>query len=80
MKSILSNSIGILLLIAGSAFAGTNAGAEENGWLWMIFLGFAALIVVFQLVPSVILMGAMLKGLFTSAEKETSATGGTKNS
>jgi uncharacterized membrane protein len=70
MKSIISNSVGILLMIAGSAFAGTGAAAEENGWLWMLFLGFAALVVVFQLVPSVILLGAMLKELFSPSVKE----------
>lgn len=68
MKSIFTNSAGIVLLMAGTAFAGSGADAGENGWLWMLFLGFAALIVVFQLVPSVILLGAMLKGLFSAKE------------
>jgi len=80
MKSILSNSTGILLMIAGSAFAGTGADVAENGWLWMLFLGFGALIVAFQLVPSMILFGAMLKGLFTSAVKESSTTTETNGS
>lgn len=71
MKSIISNSFGIFLMIAGSAFADTGAGADENGWLWMLFLGFGALIVVFQLVPSMILFGSMLKGLFGSPIKES---------
>jgi hypothetical protein len=74
MKSILSNSTGILLLIAGSAFADTGAGTAENGWLWMLFLGFGALIVAFQLVPSMILFGSMLRGLFSTAAKESSAS------
>jgi uncharacterized membrane protein len=77
MRSIFSNFAGILLTIAGSssAFAGTAAGAEENGWLWLVFLGFAALVVVFQLVPSMILLGAMLKGLFSpSVAKESPTT------
>ncbi len=83
MKSIISNSAGILLLIAGSAFADTGAGADENGWLWMLFLGFGALIVVFQLVPSMILFGSMLRGLFGSPVKELPAateTSGTRKS
>jgi hypothetical protein len=69
-------------MIAGSAFADTGASATENGWLWMLFLGFAALIVAFQLVPSMILFGAMLKGLFSSSEKTGAAspeTSGTRN-
>jgi hypothetical protein len=81
MKSIFSHSAVTVLLTAGSAFAGTGAAAGENGWLWMLFLGFAALIVVFQLVPSVILLGAMLKGLFSTKESPTvSGTGATKGS
>ena len=82
MKSILSNSAGILLMIAGSAFADTGAGTEENGWIWMLFLSFGALIVIFQLVPSMILFASMLKGLFGSAPKEspaTTETNGNKN-
>lgn len=71
MKSILLNSAGIFLMIAGSAFADTGANADENGWLWMLFLGFGALIVVFQLVPSMILFGSMLRGLFGSPAKES---------
>ena len=36
--------------------------------LTMLFLGLCALIVVFQLVPSVILFIGMVKGLFAPAE------------
>ena len=71
MKSILTNTIWILIMIAGSAFADTGAGAAEDGWLWMLFLGFASVIVAFQLVPSMILCGAMLKGFFSPAAKES---------
>jgi hypothetical protein len=83
MKSILSNSVGILLMVAGSAFADTGASADENGWLWMLFLGFGALIVVFQLVPSMILLGSMLRGIFGSPVKQGSTanqTSGTTKS
>ncbi len=83
MKSILSNSVGILLMIAGSAFADTGASADENGWLWMLFLGFGALIVVFQLVPSMIMLGSMLRGIFGSPVKHSSSaseTSGTTKS
>jgi hypothetical protein len=78
MKSILSNSAAIIFMIAGSAFADNGAGAAENGWLWMLFLGFGALIVAFQLVPSMILFGAMLKGIFSPAAND-SATAGEAN-
>jgi hypothetical protein len=74
MKSILTYTASLLIMIAGSAFADTGAGAAENGWLWMIFLGFGAMIVAFQLVPSMILFGSMLRGLFSTAAQESSAT------
>ena len=73
MKSILTNTAGILVMTAGSAFAGIGADVTENGWLWMLFLGFGSLIVVLQLVPCVILGGAMLKGLFSKAAAESTA-------
>lgn len=83
MKKIFSNTAGLLLMITGSAFAGTGGQSDENGWLWMLFLGFGALILVFQLVPSVILFGSMLKGLFSSTSKENAVAAenkGTRNS
>lgn len=82
MKAKLSNSLGIVLISSVSAFASTGAESVENGWVWMLFLGFAAVIVVFQLVPAMILMGAMLKGLFSSADatNPTSESNGTKSS
>lgn len=83
MKSLFTNSLGILLISAGSAFAATGTGTEENGWLWMLFLGFGAVIVVFQVVPAMILLGAMLKGIFSSADTVNpapSSTNSTKSS
>ena len=77
MKSILTKTAGILIMIAGSAFADTGAAAG-NGWLWLLFLGVAAVIVVFQLIPSVILFSSMLKGLFGSPLKAGATAAGTK--
>lgn len=80
MKSIITSTVGIFIMLAGSAFADTGAGANENGWLWILFLGFAAVIVVFQLIPSVILLGSMLKGAFGSPIKASVTTDGTTKS
>lgn len=79
MKAILTNTIGILIMIAGSAFADTGAGTVDNGWLWIAFLGFGAMIVVLQLVPAMILLGSMLKGIFGAPVKEHPATSETKS-
>lgn len=74
MKSIITNTIGILVMITRTAFADTGAGATENGWLWMLFLGFGAVIVTFQFVPCLILFSTMLKAAFSSAEKANPST------
>jgi len=38
--------------------------------LWVIlFLGLGALIVIFQLIPSLVLFGSMMKGLFGKGEE-----------
>jgi hypothetical protein len=79
MKSIITNTAGILIMLAGSAFADTGAGSAGNGWLWILFLGVAAVIVVFQLIPSVILFSSMLKGLFGSPLKEGTTAAGTNS-
>lgn len=83
MKRTLTNTAGMLFMITGSAFAGTGAQGDDNGWLWMVFLGFGALILLFQFVPSLILFGSMLKALFSSTTKESIAVTenkGTRNS
>jgi hypothetical protein len=51
------------------AYAATSAQSEGAGVLTYFFIGFFALIIVSQLVPTMILFFGMVKGLFTSAEK-----------
>lgn len=48
-----------------------SGGSETMGTslLVILFLVFAALIVAFQLIPSLMLFGSMLKGLFGGAVK-----------
>jgi hypothetical protein len=50
-----------------------SSGQEVGGTslLVLLFLGFGALIVVCQMVPSLMLFCSMLKGLFGSAAKDT---------
>lgn len=66
-----------LTIVAVPALAASEGANAEIGWLGIIFLGFGALIIVFQFIPAVMLFGSMLKGLF-SATKSTLATGGEK--
>jgi hypothetical protein len=59
----------IFVTLASVAPALAANGSEAKGSVFMLilFLGFAALIVVFQFIPGLILFASMLKGLFTRA-------------
>jgi len=52
-----------------TAFAAANTATGDSGVFIWIFLGFFALIIVGQLVPAVMLMVGMLKGI--TAKRET---------
>ncbi len=57
------------LIASTSAFAATTAGREDNsGFLVWAFLGFCALIVVAQLVPAVLVMFGIVKGVASPKE------------
>jgi len=57
------------LATAGTAWAASGAESEGNGLLVTSFLAFGALIIVLQLLPGLMLFGAMIKGLFISRQK-----------
>ena len=63
-------SIIIALAALSPAYAGSDPVAEGNSLLITLFLAFGALIIAFQLVPGLILLYSMLKGMLTSAEKK----------
>jgi hypothetical protein len=74
MKTTL-RTITAALFAATSAFAGTGAETEPHGILFYIFIGFGMLIVVAQLLPGLMLLGGMIKGLVTGAAHEELTTG-----
>lgn len=78
MKRSLVNTIAITLAIAANAFADGNT-SDQGGWLWTLFIGFGALIIVFQLVPATVLFGSMLKGLFSAAAKKAAMASADKH-
>ena len=51
------------------ALAAGGGGTEGISLLTALFLGFGALVIVFQLIPGLVLFAAMLKGLFSPAEE-----------
>ncbi len=55
------------------ALAATSTEPEGNGLLLILFIGFGALIIVFQCVPGLVLFATMVKELFTPAPKKAVA-------
>jgi hypothetical protein len=78
MKTLLRTLTATLALVV-PAFAANGSEPEGSGLLIILFLGFGALIVVFQLVPGLVLFVTMVKELFTPAPKKAAATA-SKNS
>jgi len=64
---------GMLLFgVAGSALASGAAETGGSGFLIALFLGFIAVIVVFQLIPSMVVFISVVKEIFAS--RSTKAT------
>jgi hypothetical protein len=67
-----------IMLTATPALASSDAGTAGTSVLVLLFLGFGALIVACQLVPSLMLFCSMLKGLFNTAAHDTLPKTGAK--
>ena len=65
MKNTLRNALIALFTCSSSAFAAGTTASNEGGLLLSIFIGFFALILVFQLVPATIMLIGMVKGLLS---------------
>jgi hypothetical protein len=74
MKAILT-TLAVTLATVTPALAADANTAKGSSILLILFLGFGALIVVFQFIPGMVLFFSMLKGLFTAAPKKVSAGG-----
>jgi hypothetical protein len=60
----------ITLALVTPALASNGNEVRGSSILLILFLGFGALIVVFQFIPGMVLFFSMLKGLFTAAPKK----------
>ncbi len=67
-----------ILVKATTVLASSGQETAGTSLLVLLFLGFGALIVVCQLIPSLVLFYSMLKGLFESAAKSTMPKTGVK--
>lgn len=71
MLPIVLNAVAMMFFVAGYACA---AGGGEGGSVLLshVFISFLALIVAGQIVPGLMLLGSMLRGLFSRLSRETS--------
>jgi hypothetical protein len=72
MKAILT-ALAVTLTSVTPALAANANAAKGSSILLILFLGFGALIVVFQFIPGLVLFFSMLKGLITAAPKKAPA-------
>jgi hypothetical protein len=61
------------IIAPATAFAASATGEEGSGIFVWIFLGFFAMIVVGQLVPAVMLMTGLVKGITAKTEAKSDA-------
>jgi hypothetical protein len=59
------------IIAPATAFAASGASDEGSGIFVWIFLGFFAMIVVGQLVPAIMLMTGLVKGIIAKKEVKT---------
>lgn len=64
MKTIIRNTLSILLTLSSSAFAAGTTGSGEAGLPVVLLLGFFALMIAFQMVPATMMMIGLGRGLF----------------
>jgi hypothetical protein len=61
------------IIAPATAFAASGASDEGSGIFVWIFLGFFAMIVVGQLVPAIMLMTGLVKGITSKTEAKSKA-------
>jgi hypothetical protein len=72
MKSTLANALILLVVASGTALLSfLDVTALGLAPLETLFLVFVAVIIAIQIVPAIMLFGAMLKGIFSGAAKRS---------
>lgn len=75
MKSLntLITALTLWLGIAPHALAATTTKVYNSGILVLVFLGFCALVVVVQLIPAIITLVGMIRGMVNGGETKREA-------
>jgi len=72
MKSTLVNSLILLVVASGTALLSfLDVTALGLAPLETLFLIFVAVIIAIQVIPAIMLLGAMIKGLFSRVKKHS---------
>ena len=69
MKTI-STIVLSLLVTVSNVLASGNAEAEGLGLMSALFIAFGVLIILQQFIPGLLLLGGMLKGIFSPIDKK----------
>ncbi len=69
----------ITILYANSAFAASGVEGGGIGLIGWIFIGFMALIIACQFIPSMFMFGSMMTGIFGKAKNHEIVTGNKKS-
>ena len=69
MRALITTTIAAIAAAPVSAFA-SGGRVDDSGIFVWVFLGFCAMIVVAQVVPAVLLMTGMVKGLASVVKEE----------
>jgi hypothetical protein len=69
MRALITTIAGTLAPV--TVFAAANGLSEDNSGIFVwVFLGFCALIVVAQVIPAILLMTGMVKGVVAAVKDE----------
>ena len=75
---VLNSTIIVMLLTATQALASGGGEAEPLSFLTILFIGFGAVILVFQIFPALILFCGMVKGIVSAKSTNEAEAAGKK--
>jgi len=71
---IAAGAIVALVLVGAAAIMGVSEVSEKSSFMSKAFVFFISAVIVVQVVPGIMLMGAMMKGAWSMASKKSAAT------
>jgi len=74
MKALITTTASLAVLVPVAAFAASSNYVDNSGIFVWIFLGFCALIVMAQVIPAILLMFGMVKGVSRVVSDKNTAT------